>query len=80
MREVEDYVKKVQGGQNIPETKKMPEVARKSADIQSLETALKQALGTKVEIKLKKDPSKGTVVLHFYSVTDFDKIVNMLKK
>ena len=52
----------------------------KPADIQALETTLQHLLGTKVEIKTRKDPSKGIISVHFYSLTDFDKLINILKK
>ncbi len=53
----------------------------KPADIRSLETALEQTLGTKVEIRTRKDPRKGgSLTIHFFSLDDFDKIVKMIKK
>jgi ParB family chromosome partitioning protein len=52
---------------------------QKSADIRSLETELQHLLGTKVDIKTKKDPTKGSVTIHFYSLTDFENIVALLK-
>lgn len=51
----------------------------KSADIKALETALQHILGTKVDIKTKKDPTRGSITIHYYSLTDFDKIVDILK-
>jgi ParB family chromosome partitioning protein len=65
------------GGQEI---KKRNNKSTKSADIKVMETALQHHLGTKVEIRSKKDPSKGFIAIHFYSLTDFDKIINILKK
>ncbi len=52
----------------------------KSADIKAIESALQHHLGTKVDIKTKKEVSKGIISIHFYSLTDFDKILNILKK
>ncbi len=52
----------------------------KPADIKAMETALQHLLGTKVEIKTKKDQTKGSISIHFYSLTDFEKIVKILKK
>jgi len=48
--------------------------------IKSIETSLQHRLGTKVDIKTKKDPTKGSVTIFFYSLTDFDKIVKVLTK
>lgn len=52
----------------------------KPADIRALEQELQQQLSTKVEIKTRKDPTKGSITLHFFSLDDFDKIVKALKK
>jgi len=52
----------------------------KSADIKSIETSLQHHLGTKIDIRTKKDASKGLIAIHFYSLSDFDKIINILKK
>lgn len=52
----------------------------KPADIRALEAGLQQTLGTKVEIKTRKGGKAGTVAIHFYSLTDFEKIVNLLRK
>lgn len=52
----------------------------KAADISSLETELQHSLGTKVEILTGKKPTTGRVVIHFFSLEEFDSIINMLKK
>ena len=52
----------------------------KPADIRTLESELQHQLGTKVEIKTRKDPTKGSVTLHFFSLDDFDRILKTLKK
>lgn len=51
----------------------------KTADIKALETTLQHVLGTKVDIHTKKDPTKGHITIHFYSLSDFEKLVNILK-
>ncbi len=55
-------------------------ITAKSADIKNIETSLQHALGTKVDIRTKKDLNKGSITIHFYSIDDFEKIVNTLKK
>lgn len=50
------------------------------ADLVALEGDLQQRLGTKVEIKTGKDPKKGSITIHFYSLDDFDKVLKVLKK
>jgi ParB family transcriptional regulator, chromosome partitioning protein len=52
----------------------------KTADVKALETELQHLLGTKVDIKTKTDTSKGSIIIHYYSLTDFDKIIKVLKK
>ena len=52
----------------------------KPADLKALEDSLQHSLGTKVVIRTRKNPAKGVLNIHFYSLDDFDRIVNMLKK
>lgn len=79
VRELEDMVRKIHDGKKIPEPKPLEAPEKKEPDVRAIEDSLKQALGTKVEIAMKSG-SKGHITLHFYSVTDFEKIVNLLKK
>jgi len=65
----------VEGG--LPKDRKS---APKSADLRSLEEALQQHLGTKVVIRTKKIPSKGSIQISFFSFEDFDRILKMLNK
>jgi ParB family chromosome partitioning protein len=59
---------------------KIHKKSSKSSDIKAIETALQHHLGTKVDIKTKAESSKGIISIHFYSFTDFDKLINILKK
>lgn len=79
VRETEDLARKAAGGQTLdkPAHRYAPE---KPADIKAIETVLQHALGTKVEIKIRKDPKKGRITIHFYSLEDFDKVVKILNK
>ncbi|MBI5622516.1 MAG: ParB/RepB/Spo0J family partition protein [Elusimicrobia bacterium] len=52
----------------------------KSPEIRDMENNLQHLLGTKVEIKTRKDPSAGTISIHYYSTTDFDRILDILNK
>ncbi|MDX6768255.1 MAG: ParB/RepB/Spo0J family partition protein [Elusimicrobiota bacterium] len=52
----------------------------KPADLKALEDSLQQALGTKVVIRTRKNPAKGVLNIHFFSLDDFDRIINILKK
>lgn len=79
VRATEDLARQAAGSQ--PQPKKMGRPMRaKAADVTALENELQHHLGTKVDIRTKKDPTKGSITLHFYTLADFDKVINMLKK
>ncbi|MEK7382300.1 MAG: ParB/RepB/Spo0J family partition protein [Elusimicrobiota bacterium] len=82
VREAEAMAKQVEAGepQALEEPKAKKNSPPKPADLRALEEKLQQSLGTKVVIRSNKNPSKGTIVLHYFSFDDFEKIVNMLKK
>src|SRR5437868_1431493 len=56
------------------ELKPAKKAAEKPADLRALEDSLQQSLGTKVVIRTKKNPAKGTLQIHFFSFEDFDRI------
>ncbi|OGS63247.1 MAG: hypothetical protein A3J79_06150 [Elusimicrobia bacterium RIFOXYB2_FULL_62_6] len=81
VRDAEDLARFMLGySEDDSESKKRLKKSAKSADIRSIETALQHHLGTKVDIRTKKDASKGMIGVHYYSLSDFDKIINLLKK
>jgi ParB family chromosome partitioning protein len=81
VRDSEDLARAACGTINSNEdNRKIYKKSAKSADIKSIETALQHHLGTKIDIKTKKDQAKGVISIHFYSLTDFDKLINILKK
>jgi len=51
----------------------------KSPDTKAFEQTLQEALGTKVELRHGAKPSKGTLVLHYNSLDELDRIVERLK-
>jgi ParB family chromosome partitioning protein len=78
VRDVEDLSKKKNAKAAVAA---VPEVPREnSADIRALESELQHALGTKVEIRVKKGVGAGTITLHFYNLNDFDRIVHKIRK
>lgn len=79
VRDVEDFVRNLT---TIPEAKakKITSIPNKPADIRAMESTLQKSLGTKVEIITDKSSSKGVVKVHFYNLTDFDRIVKILIK
>jgi len=82
VRETEAMAKQVEAGGPPPgeEEKSKKVKPPKPADLRALEETLQHSLGTKVVIRTKKNPAKGTILLHFFSFDDFEKIVNVLKK
>ncbi|MDD5628794.1 MAG: ParB/RepB/Spo0J family partition protein [Elusimicrobia bacterium] len=81
VRDAEDLARVVCGiAKEAADKRKRHTKQAKSADIRDIESALQHHIGTKVEIRTKKDSSKGVITLHFYSLTDFDKLINILKK
>lgn len=82
VREAEAMAKQVESGEttDLQEPKGKKKTTPKPADLRALEETLQHSLGTKVVIKSKKNPAKGTIVLHYFSFDDFEKIVNILKK
>jgi len=79
VRDAEDMARGLSAGDSDSTIRKRHKTA-KSADVKNIETSLQHVLGTKVDIRTKKDLNKGSITIHFYSIDDFDKIVNILKK
>jgi len=82
VREVEALARQIEAGGTL-EARGNEAPARRPerpADLVALEGDLQQRLGTKVEIKTGKDPKKGSITIHFYSLDDFDKVLKVLKK
>lgn len=52
----------------------------KSADVRALEKELEQSLGTRVEIRTAMDQKKGRIIVHFYNLQEFDKLLKLLVK
>ncbi len=81
VRETEALAKQVEGS-GLPEDGEATPAKKpleKPADLRALEDSLQQALGTKVVIRTKKNPSKGMLQIHFFSFEDFDRIIKALK-
>jgi ParB family chromosome partitioning protein len=79
VRSFEDAARRINSGQPLGQPAPRPQL-EKSADLKALEATLQHFLGTKVEIKTKKDLTKGTVTIHFFSLDEFEKIVQIIKK
>ena len=73
VRQAEEMVKKAL--QNIPAKSKTS--LRKDRDMEILEEELRRILGTKVLIQNKK--GKGKVIIEYYSLDDFDRILKVMR-
>jgi len=54
--------------------------AQKSPEVAQIESALEQTLGTKVEIQPGPGAQNGKIVIHYFSLDDFDRVARFLKK
>lgn len=71
VREVEKVV------QDIKNPKKKPEKRKKSADVKKVEEELKEALGTKVN--LKHSGNRGKIEIEYYTREDLERLIDFLK-
>ena len=77
VREIEAYA------QNFHERRPRASSGRggaKSPEITDLEARLEKHLGTKVDIAPGNTPENGRIIVHYYSLDDFDRITRILKK
>jgi ParB family chromosome partitioning protein len=83
VRDAERSAQRIVGGEKLPEAdtgKAKPAKPPKPADIKALEGQLEKGFGTRVEIRARKDMKSGRIVIHFYSLDDFDNILKIIKK
>jgi ParB family chromosome partitioning protein len=74
VRKVEDIVRVAQ--QPKKKSAQHKEVHHASSSIQSLEEQLRQALGTKVQIR-PKGQGRGDIIIEYYSLDDFDRLMDL---
>lgn len=83
VRDAERSAQRIVEGEKLPEPdagKAKAAKAPKPADIKALEGHLEKGFGTRVEIRTRKDMKSGRIVIHFYSLDDFDNILKIIKK
>ncbi|MFA5139545.1 MAG: ParB/RepB/Spo0J family partition protein [Elusimicrobiota bacterium] len=82
VRDVESLAQQIEQGKKLRSKRSGQEPRRfeKSADVRALEKELEQSLGTRVEIRTAVDQKKGRIIVHFYSIQEFDKIMKRLIK
>ncbi|MFC1678932.1 ParB/RepB/Spo0J family partition protein [Elusimicrobiota bacterium] len=83
VRNVEKMAQQIEGGDSLPEEGKKKGAASrplKSANVMAMEKEIEKRLGTRVEIRTKPDEKSGRVIIHFYSLEEFDGILKVLQK
>ena len=82
VRETEALAKQIEAGEPAAQedSPKKKSSLQKPADLRALEESLQQSLGTKVVIRTNKNPSKGSIQIHFFSFDGFENIIKVLKK
>lgn len=79
VRETETLARAMRAGAEKPRSIKRGR-PQKPADLRALEESLQHSLGTKIVIRSGRNPSKGSIQIHFFSFDDFERIINILKK
>ena len=54
------------------------EVKEKPAHIVDLENRLRESLGTKVKVDTRKDGRRGRIIIDFYSLDEFDRLIDKM--
>lgn len=78
VREIEAYAQNFH--ERRPRLKAAGEVHKKTPEIMQLETQLEKHLGAKVEIHPGSSAENGKIVVHYYSLDDFDRVTRILQK
>jgi ParB family chromosome partitioning protein len=76
VREAEERAKNIGTGKKAA---KKAKISLKDPEIAVLEEELRRILGTKVQI-LNKRGNKGKLVVEYYSLNDFDRILEVIRK
>ena len=79
VREVEEQVKALSEGKKPAKKTAAPRSTMKDPELASLEEELRRVFGTKVEIHNKRG-NKGRLVIEYYSLNDFDRILEVVRK
>ncbi len=77
VRAVEELVRKARAGDTAP-TKPPAAAAQKRPHVRDLEQQFVRALNTKVEIHESRKKGTGRIVIHYFSLDDFDRVAERL--
>jgi ParB family chromosome partitioning protein len=78
VRETEALARALESGKKARD-KKSNSAGTLAPDIRAIEQDMTRSLGMKVSVRTKKDGKTGSLTIHFYSLTDFDKLLSKLK-
>lgn len=78
VRDVEDFARGFHARR--PRVKTAAAARHKSPEVLDIESRLEKHLGTKVEIAPGATQENGKIIVHYYSLDDFDRITRILKK
>jgi ParB family transcriptional regulator, chromosome partitioning protein len=73
VREVERLVKKYTA--STSDINSLQKIATKAPNIVDLENKMRRELGTKVEIQAKRNGQRGKIIIEFYCLDDFERIL-----
>ena len=64
-----------------PRAPKAPRAgSRRTPELAELESSLEKVLGTKVEIVPGSGPQNGRIIVHYYSLDDFERVTQIIKR
>lgn len=79
VRDIESYAQEFHV-RRPRQSRKVSSRTHKSPEILEIESSLEKTLGTKVEIHPGAGPQNGKIVIHYYSLDDFDRVTQILKR
>ncbi|MBI4656732.1 MAG: ParB/RepB/Spo0J family partition protein [Elusimicrobia bacterium] len=77
VREIENYSKNFYSGKSLKQS--VGKRTHKSPEIVDAESRLQSRIGTKVEIHQGSSAQSGKIVIYYYSLDDFDRIVRKME-
>ncbi len=79
VRDVEAYAQGFHA-RRTPSARKSSSRTQKSPEVAQIESSLEQLLGTKVEIHPGAGAQNGKIVIHYFSLDDFDRVTRIIKR
>jgi ParB family chromosome partitioning protein len=80
VRQAEDHARGLEGAVRRPRRESAAHHKTKSPEVIEMEKQLEGRLGSKVEIYHGPSGENGKIILHYYSLEDFDRITQIIKQ